>query len=541
MKVKRIIPALLCVAMAVSSLAGCSSSTTPDEGGTSSASTSSAVTSSAPEGGSETSSTAGGAPEGDPTEITVAFWDVETALAGGDQDSILQLIQTETNVKLTPVNTTWDDYRQKIQLWASSNQLPDIFSIDVVGSSFYYNWTEQGVVLPVPDDLSAYPTLKEYLSTPDIEALRKDDGHLYVIPRTTWEDIKQGATERKCYYRWDLAQKVGVTKEPETYDEFRDMMRKIIAADPDGKGIAGMTVSVTQILDSFFMPYGVPLGMGDGSGSDFKWIEKDGQLVPAYFAGDLKAVFQLARDMYKEGTVEPDIALAKTQLSEDKFLQGKAAAYYVNTPADTLAKKWNDTNPDKKFEDCVKLAKPFPGIDGKKTCPVFKTYWSESYIASTASEKMDAILYLYNWMLENDKTIRFGYEGEDWKEENGAIVRITTDLSTKYPATALGSLVQYANWYNLVLTGNPETDVYRQMDIDYWNTIDAECTLPDYNPRYTNISTPTKNEFVIKPAEDLLKIMTSDEDVGKMYDDLMASYEKNGLSKMIEEVNAAIG
>ena len=42
------------------------------------------------------------------------------------------------------------------------------------------------------------------------------------------------------------------------------MIRKIIAADPEGKTIAGMTTSVTQVLDSFFMPYAVPLGMGDG-------------------------------------------------------------------------------------------------------------------------------------------------------------------------------------------------------------------------------------------------------------------------------------
>lgn len=34
--------------------------------------------------------------------------------------------------------------------------------------------------------------------------------------------------------------------------------------------------------------------------------------------------------------------------------------------------------------------------------------------------------------------------------------------------------------------------------------------------------------------------MTSDESIDKMYDDLMEKYEKDGLSKMIEEVNAAI-
>lgn len=529
MKVKRATAAILCALLAASAFGACTSPAPASSG----ASPASGSTSQDAGGSGDTAS-------GEPTEITIAYWDVEKGLSGGENDKLLQKIQEDTNTILKPLNITWDDYRQKIQLWASSNQLPDVFAIDVIGSSFYYNWTEQGVVTPLPEDLSAYPALEEYMSSPDIEALRKEDGKFYTIPRTTWTEIRQSATERKMFYRWDLAQAAGVTKEPETYEEFRDMLRKIIEADPEGKSITGMTVSIPQLLDSFFMPYGVPLGMGDGSGSDFKWIEKDGQYVPAYFAGDLKAVFQLARDMYQEGTIDPDIALAKQQLSEDKFLQGSVSAYYANQQSDNLAKKWNEVNPDKKFEDCVKLAKPFPGLDGNTTCPVFKTYWSESYISAQSADKMDAILRLYNYYLENDEMVRYGFEGEDWKKEGDSIIQLNSDITNTYPVTNIGDLVQNASWYNLQLTGDAERDVYRQIDIDYWNLIDETCTVPEYEPSYTNLSTPTKNEFIIKPAEDLLTIMTGTESVDKMYDDLMASYESEGLSKMIEEVNAKI-
>ena len=518
-KTRQLLTGLLSVILAASMLQGCSSQS----------------------GGSSQAASAQNS-EGS-REITVAFWDIETLLSGGEQDKLLQKIQEEANVTIKPVNVTWDDYHQKIQLWASSNQLPDLFAIDVVGSSFYYDWTEQGIVQPLPDDLSKWPTLEEYLSAPDIEALRKDDGKLYLIPRSTWDEIKKSSTERKCYYRWDLAQQVGITKEPETYDEFRDMIRRIIAADPEGKDIAGMTTPLVQGLDSFFLPYGVPLGMSDGSGSDFKWIEQDGQLVPAYFAGDMQSAFQLARDMYQEGTIEPDIALAKSQLSEDKFLQGKAAAYYVNINSDILAQRWNETNPDKKFEDCVKLAQPFAGPDGTKTCPVFKTYWSESYIATKDPAKQEAILDLYEYLLKNDTLVRYGFEGEDWHMEDGVIVRDTSaaDLAKKYPSSGLSILVQYGWWHNLELTGDPEVDVYKQMDIDFWNQLNEECTIPDYDPSYVNLSTPLKNDFVIKPADDLLNVMTGQEPVEDMLEDLMAKYEKDGLSEMIAEVNEAAG
>ena len=56
--------------------------------------------------------------------------------------------------------------------------------------------------------------------------------------------------------------------------------------------------------------------------------------------------------------------------------------------------------------------------------------------------------------------------------------------------------------------------------------------------RYTYLSTPLKDKFVIKPAEDLLNIMMGSEPVEKMYQDLLDKYEQQGLSKMIEEVNA---
>lgn len=533
MKLKKVISLALATAMVVSMFSGCTKKAAPD--------TSTSTEQSTNTDGTQESIKTTGEKEA-PTEISIAKWNIEDTLRNGKDDKILMAIQEGANVLIKPVNTTWDDYRDKIQLWASSNQLPDMFAIDVIGSNFYHDWISQGVVSPLPEDLSKWPTLEKYMSSPDIQALRAPDGKMYVVPRVMWSELIDGCTERRTYYRWDLAQAAGVTKEPETYDEFRDMIKKIVDADPEGKKVTGLTVSVPQLFDSFFMPYGVPLGMGDGSGSDFKWIEKDGKYVPAYFSGDLKSVFQLARDMYVEGTVDPDIALAKGQLSEDKFLQGKVAAYFLNTGTDMLQNKWEKANPDKKFEDCVKITKPFPMKDGSMiTVPVFKTYWSETYIGTKEPKKIEKILDLMEWTLANDKLIRFGFEGEDYVVENG-IIKATGDipLYEKYPANDMQSLVQYASWYSLELIGNDKIDKYRQWDIDYLDWVKKNCTLPEFDPAITNLSTPTKNQFVIKPADDIIKVMTGKEFVDKMYDDLMAKYEKMGLQQMIEEVNAAM-
>lgn len=63
----------------------------------------------------------------DPVEISIAYWDADSAFVG---DDVLSEIEDKLNIKITPVNITWDDYTQKIQLWASSGSLPDVFAGD---------------------------------------------------------------------------------------------------------------------------------------------------------------------------------------------------------------------------------------------------------------------------------------------------------------------------------------------------------------------------------------------------------------------------
>ena len=46
----------------------------------------------------------------DPVEISIAYWDADSAFVG---DDVLSEIEDKLNIKITPVNITWDDYTQK--------------------------------------------------------------------------------------------------------------------------------------------------------------------------------------------------------------------------------------------------------------------------------------------------------------------------------------------------------------------------------------------------------------------------------------------
>lgn len=508
-KSKQALSLLLALALAASTFAGC--------------------------GAKPASQDVSAAQQGKPVEVTIAIWGAEEGLADPASASILKELEAKTGVHLVAQNVTWDDSEQKIQLWATNGQLPDIFCGDFVGKSFFNNWVEQGVVRALPDDLSAYPTLQEYLKMERAVAAKRND-KFYMIPRQTYGDISYSVQDRNVAYRWDLAQAAGVTKEPETYDEFRDMIKKIIAADPEKKGVKGMTQALPKLIDGFLFPYGGVV--------ETKWVEKDGRFMPSYFADDLTASMQLARDMYTEGTIEKDIALAKLDTSKEKFLQGQSAAiaFAGSGPAwlySNAAVDYEALYPGKKFLDDVRVAKLYPCKDGKKHYFVDTESWSESYFSSKVSdEKMQAICKLYDYLYTDEgKRLMFcGVEGEHYDMVDGKVQM--RDGVKLFADSSIGSLALWnpSDWDTSFPSANPTE--YRALNIARHDDAVKNGTLPKYYDAVKFIVSPLKDAFVYNPSDDLLQIMMGAEPVDKMVKDLMTSYEEKGLSAMLEEVNA---
>lgn len=526
-KAKRIVALALSAVMAAGLLAGC--------GGTAPSSISASGT------GADASEQQGN----ELVEVSIAIWGAEDGLADPD-DPILKKLEEETGVRLIPQNVTWDDAEQKIQLWATNGQLPDIFAGDFVAKSFYGNWIEQGVIRALPDDLSAYPNLAEHMQMERAQAAARD-GKLYMIPRTTYGDITYSVLDRNVVYRWDLAQAAGVTKEPETYEEFCDMIKAIIEADPEGKSVSGMTQALPELIGGFVYPYAGII--------DKKWVaDEGGQFVPSYFADRdaLVSAMQFARDMYTDGVIEKDIALAKLETSKEKYLQGQSAAmvFAWSGPAGlevNLANDYDALYGEGSFLEDNRVAKLYPSEDGNKYYFVDTEAWSESYIsANVDDEKMAAICKLFDYLYseEGQRLVYCGIEGEDYDIVDGEVVmRDGVNLTEKYTFKNVNSnIADLAMW-------NPEywdetspstiSDEYRALNTARHEDAVQNGTLPTYYDSVLFLSTPLKDAFVYNTNDDLLQIMMGTDPVDEMVDDLLANYETKGLSDMLEEVNAA--
>ncbi len=480
--------------------------------------------------------------------IRIAHWDVESSLV--ENDAMREYVENKFGIRLEAMNTTWDDYVQKIQAWAAADSLPDIFSIDAICTPNYYTWIEDEVVHALPADLSAYPNLEEYLNVDDIQAL-KINGQLYCIPRKTYPSNYWMTCDRVIAYRWDLAQAAGITKEPETFDEFRTMIQTIIKTDPEGRQVQGLTSLQAKQLDGFLFTYSMPAAMSDGSGSDYKWVKgEDGIYRPRYFTTDMLSTFQLARDMYEEGTIEKDFALTTSSTATEKFLTGQSAAILggggVAALWGRLGKNWAEANDGADFTEDVRILKILEGKDGAKTFPMFRTAWSESYISSHVDDaKMEKILQLYDFLVssEGQMLINWGFEGVDYEMKDGkalSLLETGVALGSKYPCA--GFLNNLASWGQSNTNRDYPTDApnewYRDNDFSLHDQAEATGAMPSFDMRITYMSTPLKDNFIITQAEDLISVMMGDKPVAEMVDELVKSYEEKGLQAMIDEVNA---
>ncbi|MDO5422571.1 MAG: extracellular solute-binding protein [Eubacteriales bacterium] len=477
-------------------------------------------------------------------EITIAFWNADECFAG---DEVLSTIEETLGIQITPMNITWDDYTQKIQLWASSGSLPDVFVGDFRNSKTFTEWAAQGVIKAIPEDLSAYPNLETYMADEAIVGSAKVDGTVYCIPRKSYPSQEWTAMDREIAYRWDLAQEAGITKEPATWEEFDAMIQAIIVADPEGTGIQGMTANTKGLFSWMFLPYASSIICDQGIA--YKWVlDEDGLYKPAYFTVDVLPAFQLMRDLYEDGTIEKDIALTNNQSSREKFLQGKSAAILFGggVGADNynnVAKYWEEIHGSDYLED-VKVLNLMPDKDGNLSYCMADYAWSETYINSAVEDaKLDKILELYDYLLSDEGGIyaTYGPEGELYDLEDGAVkLHEGVDLVGTYPS--LGALKDLVKWSPVAYDESYATDWPEE-----YNAINreraqqaAEVEMPEYYAECTEKVKALGLDFSINLEDDTIAIMTGSDSVEEMWADLVKQYQSKGLDDVIAQVNEAM-
>lgn len=479
--------------------------------------------------------------DGDRMKITVAFWNAEDALVG---DAVLDSVEERFGVTFEPVNMTWNDYYQKVERWAATDSLPDLFVGDFRNSRLYPQWVQKGLLCAVPEDLSAYPHLEQYLGNLQQTQISLVDGRMYCIPRQTYPSQEWTSIDRIVVYRWDLAQKAGITKEPENWEEFQEMILAIMAADPENTGIQGMSVGNAGLITGVLLPYASSVAVG--SGTDFYWKKDvDGIYKPAYFVDDLTGAFQLGRDMYTSGVIVKDLMLETTNMARERFLRGESAAIvysggFHNT-YERVGEYWESFH-DNPFTEDVRVLKLMPDVHGEKTYPVWGYAWSESYISAKAGEeKRDKILQIYDYLLSDEGAFfaAYGSERDLYEVVDGRaqLYDRNVAVSAKYPSCALLSIL--VRWDPSVYDDRfpaPVPEAYVQVNQELVEEA-RHVEIPEYEPECYDIMKEEQIDFSIHLNDDFLRIITGDEPVEEIWEEIRSEYEAEGLQEMIDIMN----
>jgi putative aldouronate transport system substrate-binding protein len=325
----------------------------------------------------------------------------------------------------------------------ASGEMPDIMRIKWHQVKQY---VKQGILAEIPEEtIRKYaPHYAEYVDKYD-EGLAwmkgKVDGKLYAFPKINLN----GTYPTSLIWRQDWLDKLGITKMPETLEEFEAALYKISNDDPDGDGEKNTYGISDTAIPSVFAAYGI--FTPKLTEAKISTMIVDGKPVIADIQPEAKEALKLLAKWYKDGVIDPEFvtkentggywALSQAFMNGRLGITGGAMFYHYmpETVTGTAGKCYSETlkvNPDIKMSFGV----PPVGPDGKSGTASWGAMGEGIGITTKAAKdpkKVELLLKMlddaYNEEnIEYTKTVMYGKEGVDYKIENGKLSRLNNDM-----------------------------------------------------------------------------------------------------------------
>ncbi|MBB6731591.1 extracellular solute-binding protein [Cohnella zeiphila] len=404
---------VLAAGMAASLLGGCSGDNNNNNGAGAGPSAGASSSASASAGSSPSAS------DSKPIELT---WGIHMQATAVVNDSPVQKwLEQKFNVKIKPVKVT--------DASIASGEVPDLFMLgDPSNVSAYQS---QGVLMDL-DKSMIQEKMPEYYkdveqSDPLFQTVTFDD-KLWAIPM--YIDLKP--YDFAMVWRKDWLDKVGITKTPETLDEYEKAVYAFANNDPDGNGkkdTYGLTGTATSTWStgfySIFGAYGVEPTM---------WQEKNGQIVNGSVAPEAKEALTKLRQWYKDGVIDPEF-VTDTQDSYRKKLYNNRVGVIEDqiskaaTDDGAVVAAMKEVNPNAKLE--LGLNPEGPGGRGTWDWGIKSNYIVLGTQVKKDPAKLEKIFEILRAESSDEETINMTSMGEKGKQWDFAEAGATSG-ATKY-------------------------------------------------------------------------------------------------------------
>lgn len=493
-------------------------------------------------------------------DVSIGFWNLQDMEQSPEKDALWRYIEERFHIRIKPVSVGWANYHEQYQIMASTGMLPDIFADLIISSSntanvaWLKNMLASGIVRALPDDLSAYPLLKEVIERADLAAFT--DGKNCVIPRPSLTDINTTFSDAGMIARKDWMEALGY-KQPETIDDFINMVAAFANDDPDANGAddtIGYNVNNRAAMGKWVMLAIAP------QCNVYSWIMTDeGLYKPSYLTEEFEQVVRAYERLYDTGGLDPNFYGKKSNDAVTDFAQGRLGAleYKVSHSA-LLELKWQWElyhDDSQRFEDCVTLLNVPRAPDGKYYSNTSAYFWSETLISSAVDDlKLKRILELFDYLLSDEgyALTRRGIEGVDYAlDANGEYncllkldqgQTLSLYLRQKYPSLSL--FTSLASWGGT--RGDFEVNAFNSLQYGEFITRSvhealswAEKHTIFVSRPYTFMLMPREQTdiFSTAPQDELARAIIGEGDAVELWRESLNRYYEMGLMDYIIRQN----
>ncbi|WP_135556167.1 DUF3502 domain-containing protein [Paenibacillus cymbidii] len=344
-----------------------------------------------------------------------------------NDNKIKKLIEEKFNVTLTMVPLDVHN-KEQVNLFFADGKTADHIRLNV-DSTFVM---EQGLVREVPEDKlrklmpSWMKSIESMVDPKIVSSTMKYKGKLYAVPFINYAALQPWVMG----IRKDWLDNVGITKLPETMDEFHEVLKRFTFNDPDQNG-----------KKDTFGSHGLQLylrgayGLGGSAVGVQYYADSAGKVNASVLGDNYKDYLKTLQSWYKEGLIDPESITDLRPQQRAKWADGKFGVladhpwWYASTTATNVTQMVTDKNPKAKID----FLKPFTGPTGDKGAggAAYPSMQRGFFFGkNTSDEKMERIMAIKEYMSADDKFyIRayFGEEGKGYTLDKDGVIQVPAD------------------------------------------------------------------------------------------------------------------
>ncbi|MEV3939201.1 sugar ABC transporter substrate-binding protein [Glycomyces sp. NPDC049804] len=420
----------------------------------------------------------------EPVEFSLMYRD-HTNYPVQDDWSVFRHFKDDHNVTFNRTDIPMADFEQKRSLLIGSGEASDIISVTYGGSETQF--ITGGAILPVSSYFHYMPHFQQKIEAWGLQAeldnKRQADGRIYHLPGVREvPDVQYSVAIRE-----DMWEKAGITADPATWDEFKEQLQLVQAANPEIDFAMSDRWTDDKPLGNLLSIVAVNYGTTAGWGYANTYYDHDAATYVFNGTTDgYRAVVDYAASLVEEGLLDPEITQNDDQAIQ-KFISGKSAAISGNTQ--TLVEYRTKFADAGKGDVPIRLISLPAGPNGSML-PAGR-FTSGILIGAKAAEQpyFKALLQFVDWLYYSDEGLEFaqwGVEGETFTRGADGTRALNEDIAWSSINAGAPKLLNadygYSNGVFLLANGSSKDLVLSMMteEIADWTErqLDGKEQLP---------------------------------------------------------------